>query len=124
MPLYKIDFYRDEDGRSELLDFINKLLLSSETSKDARIQYDKIYSQIGMLREKGTSLPAKYTKHIEDNIWELRPGKNRILYFCWIDDTFVLLHYFRKTTEKTPRREIEKAKRERDDYLRRCKDEI
>ncbi|MBQ6971655.1 MAG: type II toxin-antitoxin system RelE/ParE family toxin [Synergistaceae bacterium] len=117
--MYKIDFYRDKEGRSELLDFIDRLLLSSATNKDARIQYDKIYSQIGLLRAKGTNLPAKYTKHIEEDIWELRPGKNRILYFCMVDDGFVLLHYFRKTTEKTPRREIEKAKRERDDYLRR-----
>ncbi len=119
--MYKIDFYRDENGVSELMDFIRGLLLSSETNKDARIQYDKIYSQIELLREKGTNLPAKYTKHIEDDIWELRPGKNRILYFCRIDDGFVLLHYFRKKTEKTPRSEIERAKRERDDYLRRCK---
>ncbi|MBQ6982079.1 MAG: type II toxin-antitoxin system RelE/ParE family toxin [Synergistaceae bacterium] len=35
-----------------------------------------------------------------------------------------MLHHFRKTTEKTPRREIERAKRERDDYIRRHKDEI
>ena len=117
--MYKIDFYTDEYGRSELLDFIRGLLLSSATSKDTRIQYDKIYAQIGLLRENGTNLPAKYTKHIEEDIWELRPGKNRIFYFCMVDDGFVLLHYFRKTTEKTPRREIEKAKRERDNYLRR-----
>ncbi len=75
--MYRIDFYKDENGESELLDFIRGLLLSSGTNKDARIQYDKIYSQIGLLREKGTSLPAKYTKHIDEDIWELRPGKNR-----------------------------------------------
>lgn len=32
---------------------------------------------------------------------------------------FVLLHQFRKKSQKTPKREIEKAKAERDDYLRR-----
>ena len=121
--MYRIDFYKDENGKSELLDFIRGLLLSSGTNKDARIQYDKIYSQIGLLREKGTSLPAKYTKHIDEDIWELRPGKNRILYFCWLDDMFVLLHYFRKKTDKTPRQEIERAKAERDDYVRRHKNQ-
>ena len=119
--MYRIDFYRDENGRSELLDFIRELLLSSNTSKDARIQYDKIYSQLELLRENGTNLPSKYTKHIEEDIWELRPGKNRIFYFCLVDDGFVMLHHFRKTTQKTPRSEIEKAKRERNDYLRRHK---
>ena len=38
---------------------------------------------------------------------------SRVIY----NNTFVLLHQFRKKTQKTPKREIEKAKRERDDYL-------
>ena len=41
------------------------------------------------------------------------------LYIQLLDDTFVLLHQFRKKTQKTPKREIEKAKTERDDYLNR-----
>ena len=35
------------------------------------------------------------------------------------DDTFVLLHHFRKKTQKTPKREINKAKSERDDWVSR-----
>lgn len=34
-------------------------------------------------------------------------------------DTFVLLHQFRKKSQKTPRREIARAKAERDEYLSR-----
>ena len=59
------------------------------------------------------------TKHLEDDIWELRPGSNRVLYFFHKDDTYVLLHQFRKKTQKTPRREIDKAKAERDDWIAR-----
>jgi phage-related protein len=59
------------------------------------------------------------TNHLEDDIWELRPGNNRVLYFYHKDDTYVLLHQFRKKTQKTPRREIEKAKAERDDWISR-----
>lgn len=40
-----------------------------------------------------------------------------VIYFK--NDTFVLLHQFRKKTQKTPKREIERAKAERDDYLAR-----
>lgn len=66
------------------------------------------------------SLPQNITKHLEDDIWELRLGNNRVLYFFIDNDnTYVLLHHFRKTTQKTPRQEIEKAKKERIDYLRR-----
>lgn len=59
------------------------------------------------------------TKHIDDGIWELCPGNNRVFYFFYQNDTFVLLHQFRKKSQKTPKREIEKAKRERNDYLSR-----
>lgn len=74
---------------------------------------------IELLQNNGTNLPENITKHIEDNIWELRPGNNRIFYFFFDDNSFVLLHSFRKKTQKTPRREISKAKSERDDYLSR-----
>lgn len=74
---------------------------------------------IQLLEESGTRIGDNITKHIEDDIWELRPGNNRILYFYFKDDTFILLHHFHKKTQKTPRREIEKAKSERDDWINR-----
>ena len=55
----------------------------------------------------------------EDEIWELRPLRNRILFVAWFDGSFVLLHHFVKKTQKTPRREIEKAKRELKDLKER-----
>lgn len=36
------------------------------------------------------------TKHLEGEIWELRPGFNRVLYFYFENNTFVLLHMLRK----------------------------
>jgi len=116
---YKIDFYLDDNGESELQKYIYSLSLDSLKDKDARIHYDQISLHIKLLRENGTNLSSKYTKHIDEDIWELRPGNNRILYFCWLEDTFVLLHHFRKTTDKTPKSEISKAKFERDEYIRR-----
>ncbi|MCR5197101.1 MAG: type II toxin-antitoxin system RelE/ParE family toxin [Pseudobutyrivibrio sp.] len=40
-----------------------------------------------------------------------------------MEGRFVLLHQFVKKTQKTPRREIEQAKRELRDFLERSKDE-
>ena len=40
-------------------------------------------------------------------------------YFLHDKNNFILLHSFRKKTQKTPQREITKAKAERDDYLKR-----
>ena len=117
--MYTIEFYEDNKGESELWDFLEKLRLKAKTSKDARIQYKQISLYIQLLQENGTCLPENITKHISDGIWELRPGNNRIFYFFYKDNTFVLLHVFRKKTQKTPLREIERAKAERKDYLER-----
>lgn len=45
--------------------------------------------------------------------------RDRILFVAWLDGSFVLLHPFVKKTQKTPRREIEKAKRELQDLKER-----
>ena len=116
---YNIIFYEKKNGESELWDFLEKLRSKSSTDKDARIQYKQITLYIELLQNNGTRLPDTMTKHIEDDIWELRPGNNRIFYFYHDNDCFILLHSFRKKTNKTPRREIIKAKAERDDYLSR-----
>lgn len=99
--------------------FLETLRTKAKTNKDARMQYKQICLYIQLLQDNGTRLPENVTKYIEDGIWELRPGNNRVFYFYYKDNTFVLLHQFRKRTQKTPRREIERAKAERDDYLSR-----
>ena len=107
--MYNIEFYEDSNGRSELWEFLESLRVKAATNKDARIQYKQISLYIQLLEDNGTRL--------DDDIWELHPGNNRVLYFYFKNDTFVLLHQFRKKTQKTPKREIERAKAERDDYL-------
>ncbi len=114
---YKIIFYEKQTGESEIWDFIENLRIKSRDSKDSCIQYKQITLYIELLQNNGTYLPDNITKHIEDNIWELRPGNNRIFYFYHENNEFVLLHSFRKKSQKTPRREIEKAIAERNDYL-------
>lgn len=117
--MYTVEFYEDSNGKSELWDFLEELRIKSKSSKDARIQYKQISLYIQLLQDNGTRLNENITKHLDDGIWELRPGNNRVLYFFYDNDTFVLLHQFRKKTQKTPRREIEKAKYERYDYISR-----
>ena len=114
---YNVIFYEKKNGESELWNFLEALRGKSKSDKDARIQYKQITLYIELLQNNGTHLPDTITKHIEDNIWELRPGNNRIFYFYHDNDCFVLLHSFRKKTKKTPRREIAKAIAERNDYL-------
>lgn len=117
--MYTIEFYETADGKSELWDFLETLRLKSVSDKDSRIQYKQIILYIQLLQDNGTRLNENITKYLGDNIWELRPGNNRVFYFFFENDTFVLLHHFRKKSQKTPKRELEKAKAERDDYLSR-----
>ncbi len=117
--MYTVEFYEKANGESELWDFLEALRIKSETSKDARIQYKQISLYIQLLQDHGTRLPDNVTKYLADDIWELRPGNNRVFYFYYKDNTFVLLHHFRKKSQKTPRTELNKAKIERDDYLSR-----
>jgi phage-related protein len=117
--MYTIEFYEKANGTSELWDFIEALRIKAQTSKDARIQFKQISLYIQLLQDNGTHLPDNITKHLAADIWELRPGANRVFYFYCKDDTFILLHHFRKKSQKTPRRELDRAKAERDDYLSR-----
>ena len=117
--MYTIEFYETQEGECQIWDFLESLRIKAASNKDARIQHKQASLYIELLQQNGTHMNENITKHIDDDIWELRPGNNRVLYFYFKNDTFVLLHQFRKKTQKTPKREIDKAKAERDDYLAR-----
>ena len=117
--MYSIVFYEDRSGYSELYQELLELTDKAISNKDARIQFNQINYCIELLKNQGTRLPVNITKHLQGEIWELRPGNNRILYFYFENNTFVLLHMFRKQTQKTPKSEIEKAIKECDDFKSR-----
>ena len=117
--MYTVEFYETQDGECQVWDFLEGLRIKAASNKDARIQHKQASLYIELIQQNGTHMNENITKHLEDGIWELRPGNNRVFYFFFQDDIFVLLHQFRKKSQKTPKREIEKAKRERDDYLSR-----
>ena len=117
--MYKIIFYEDKNGHSELYEELMRIAKGAGRNKDLRIQYKQITYCVELLKNQGTNLPTNIAKHIQDDIWDLRPGNNRVLYFYFENNTFVLLHMFRKQTQKTPILEIEKAKKERNDFVMR-----
>ena len=116
-PMFKVTYYFKSNGDAPVLLFLEEL--RSSRTKDNQIQYRQIMHHIHILEAKGTRIGEPYTKHLEDGIWELRPGSNRVLFFFFRDDTFVLLHAFRKKSQKTPRSEICRAKAERVDWISR-----
>ncbi len=119
--MYEIEFYEDINGKSEIADYIKELNRKSAANKESRINFNKIVAYFDLLEEFGTRVGEPVTKHLDGEIWELRPLKNRFLYAYYKDNKFIVLHYFIKKTQKTPKREIEQAKRNLQDYLERNK---
>lgn len=95
-----------------------KQLQNNET-KDNRIKFNKISIYIELLAKNGLTLNENYLKHIEKEIWELRPLRDRILFANWSNNEFIVLSIFMKETRKTPKKEIEKAKKLLEDYRKR-----
>ena len=117
--MYNIDFYQTLSGHSDVFEFLEDLRTKAHSSKDSRIQYKQVTRYIQLLEDNGTNLPIEVVKYLGEDIWELRPGFNRILFFYYDNGTYVLLHHFRKQTQKTPRREIDQAISEMNDYMSR-----
>lgn len=113
---WRVEFYADAAGRSEVLDFINSL---SDPERAA------IKRSIELLLEFGLQLPAPHVRPIvgQRKLWELRVGSIRLLYFAHTGREFVILHAFRKKGRKTPQREIAVAQRRRTEFLERVGDE-
>ena len=107
-------FYDLPDGTFPAMDFVDSLPVKLSA---------KTYRTIELLEEKGTSLREPSCKHLEDGIFELRTelGSDitRVLFFFIIGNRAVLTNGFLKKTQKTPRTEIEKAKKYRNEYLNR-----
>lgn len=79
--MFEVMFYRDKDGKSEISDYLDDLEKKSETDKNARVNKDKILAYMIALGEYGTRIGKPFIKHIEGDLWELRPLRNRIFFF-------------------------------------------
>ena len=117
LNLHRVFFYKDKNGKEPVAEYITEL--ARRKDKDSRIKLNKIRDYIKILSEYGTRAGEPYLKHVDGEIWELRPLRDRIFFVAWINDTYILLHCFMKQTQKTPAREIEKAKLELADLTER-----
>ncbi|MCD4679857.1 MAG: type II toxin-antitoxin system RelE/ParE family toxin [Bacteroidales bacterium] len=83
---------------------------------------NKIYKIIELIETLGI-VPSRYIKKIEgtDKLYETRFSLGRGIWrvFCFFDEgcLVILLNGFQKKSQKTPKREIEKAKRLMNEYF-------
>ncbi len=115
--VYEVHFYKDRNGNRPALAYLREL--SSKMDKDSRIRAGKMQEYINILRECGTFIGEPIVKHIEGDLWELRPAKDRVLFVAWHKNGYVLLHAFTKKTARTPEREKQRAREEYKDLKER-----
>ena len=114
MPALEVVFYEKADGTVPVQEFLRSI--------DAKMRA-KVAKAIDMLKANGYELREPYSKPLGDGIFELRvqvaTNITRVLYFFIVNGKAVLTHGFVKKTDKTPRAEIRRARRYREDYQAR-----
>lgn len=109
-PLYEILMTEEVD------DYIASLDERAMTNKEAKQQLKRLYYQLELLEQLGTRAPKKICRYLRDDLWELRPGDDRIIFFVWQNGTIILLHTFSKKSQKTPVQEIRTALRKKQQW--------
>lgn len=110
----EIKFYEDRAGRVPVIEFLDSLDLKMR---------QKMLRAIQALQDIGMPFEFRYQSHWTIAYFEHRDKAetniSRVMYFFVVGDRAVLTHGFIKKTEKTPPREIERAKKIRNDYIER-----
>jgi len=111
---YSVEYVELENGKKPFEEFVLSLPVHERA---------KILETINYFMElKNQNLPIKesLSKHLENGIFELRTTFAtriaRSVYFYLKGARIILTHGFIKKTEKTPRKEIERAKKLRSLY--------
>ncbi len=102
MADFKVYFFRTARGTHPVKEFME------EQSEEI---YARILRSIKLLREGGPFLKPPDAKKIDKNLHELRiRGKEAVrIFYTKTDQGFLLLHAFKKKTQKIPRKELKLA---------------
>ena len=115
----KIKFYRTRSGSNPIKDFLDSL---------GPKQVQKVTWVLELIEEIDV-VPKQYFKKLSgtDDIWEVRViqrGESFRLLGFWDGSKFIILvHAFKKKTQKVKRSDIDLAERRKRDYLKRKRDE-
>ena len=116
--MFDVDFYQLPDGEKPVETFLDSL--------DKKMRAKALYG-ISILEEFGNTLREPHSKPIGDGLFELRikfaSDITRIFYFFVVNNKIILTNGFVKKTPKTPKSEIEVARKYKADYERRHKHE-
>lgn len=111
---YAVEYFERPDGSRPAEEFI--------LEQDFKMQA-KLFMALEFLEERGPMLREPFSKPLGEGVFEIRAKQgsdiSRVLYFFVVGKKVILTNGFVKKTQKTPAREIEKAKKYRAEYLNR-----
>ena len=111
---WSVEFYADADGNSPVLDWYESL---DEKTKA------KLIWIFQLLENNGIEVGMPYIKPLGDKLYEIRADVNRnafrVVYFLYTGRRFILLHGVQKKTQKTPTKELARARTYLEDFLER-----
>ena len=102
----KIKFYQKGSGKQPVVDFLEKL----PSEDNARIT-----GCLQNIEKLGFDSPRVTFRQIRGSLWEIKikthRGGYRLFYVCIKSDNIVLLHAYKKQSQKAPKKEIETAEK-------------
>lgn len=112
--MFEIEFYQLPNGKKPVEEFLDSL--------DKKMRAKAIYG-LSILEEYGNTLREPHSKSMGDVLFELRikfaGDISRIFYFFVVDNKIILTNGFIKKTLKTPKAELDLARKYKADYERR-----
>lgn len=110
MSRKRVVYYVDARGVSPTLEEIQRLVPQEQR---------KILAYVSALEERGEELRRPMADYIGGKLYELRPRAHRVLYFFWLRDHAVIVHLFRKRTDRLPEAETRVALTRMHEFLQR-----
>ncbi|MBI3385268.1 type II toxin-antitoxin system RelE/ParE family toxin [Candidatus Gottesmanbacteria bacterium] len=105
-PKWKIIYYESPSGQKPVFDFIENL---------SPVAKSKVINSFNLLTDFGINMRQPHVKKISGtDLWEIRilgQDSLRFFYKTIKEQTFLLLHGFTKKKQKTPKKEINTARR-------------
>jgi phage-related protein len=113
--MFDIHIHVRPNGRCPFTEYVESIRRSGGLASATRIT-----RVVEALEDMGSQALVSLRRSEKMNdVWQLRSGPHRIFYF-WdrSNRRYVILNGFRKRTERTPRREIQRAERLMQEYFR------
>jgi phage-related protein len=98
----RLRYYTTSSGRQPVAEYVEALAWPERAV--LAVLFEEIVS-------RGLEARGATFRQIEGKLWEIRAGAHRIFYVLSTRNEMVLLHAYRKQSQRTPARHVEMARR-------------